>query len=111
MKLVNRRLMLQEPVSTIYCAWIPNSYVELFVLTGLRGTEDWTAIKLIDGVKTAIFLDPVFMKTIPKFEPSPGDSRGQMYLVFEQADLVKLLGRVTAANVASANQAEFYQGD
>ncbi|BDD79753.1 hypothetical protein [Burkholderia phage FLC9] len=111
MKLVNRRLMLQEPVSTIYAPWIPNSYVELFVMTGLRGPEDWSSIKLIDGVKTALFLDPVFMKTIPRFEPSPGDSRGQLYLVFEEADLDNLLGRVTAAKAAAPNQPEFYTGD
>jgi hypothetical protein len=111
MKLVNRRLMLQEPVSTIYCPWIPNSYVELFVKTGNRGPEDWTSINLIDGVKTSLFLDPKFMRTIPRFMPSAGDSRGQLYLVFEEAELNTLLGRVTAAKAAVPNQPTFYTGD
>lgn len=111
MKLVNRRLMLQEPISTIYAPWIPNSYVELFILTGLRGTEDWDAIKLIDNVKTAIFLGPKFMKTVPRFRPSPGDSCSQLYLVFEEEDLDKLLGRVTAAKASAPNQPQFYMGD
>lgn len=85
--------------------------MELFVKTGLRGPEDWTAIKLIDGVKTALFLDPVFMHTIPRFNPAPGDSRGQLYLVFEEADLDTLLGRVTAAKASAPSQPSFYTGD
>jgi len=111
MRLVNRRLMLQMPESTVYSLWVPNSYVELHVKTGNRGIDDWDCIKLVDGVKTAFFLDPVFMKSVPRFEPSPGDSRGQLYLVWEQADINTMLGRMNAALPAAAQQPQYYQGD
>jgi hypothetical protein len=111
MRLVNRRLMLQMPISTVYSMWIPNSYVELFVFTGLRGTEDWEAIKLVDGVKTAFFLDPVFVKSVPRFTPAPGDTRSQLYLIWDEADIQRMLGRMQAALASVPNQAHVFLGD
>lgn len=110
MRLVNRRLMLQMPVSTIYSLWIPNSYVELFVMTGLRG-EDWEAIRLVDGVKNAFFLDPEFMHTVPRFVPGPGDTRSQLYLIWEETDIQRTLGRLNAALASVPNQPQVYLGD
>lgn len=105
MRLVNRRLMLQEPVSTIYSAWVPNSYVELFVFLGPVGSEDWDSIKLVDGVKTAMFLDPVFVASVPKFVPLAGDDEcGDLYLIWEQADVNKLLARATAAAASAPRE-------
>ena len=110
MRLVNRRLMLQMPVSTVYCEWLPNSYVELRIVTG-PDEEDWMAIRLIDGVKTAFFLDPKFVKTIPRFEPELGDSRSVLYLVWEQGDIETTLGRMQAALASVPSQPAQFRGD
>jgi hypothetical protein len=102
--------MLQMPISTVYSLWIPNSYVELFVVTGPR-EEDWEAIRLVDGVKTSFFLDPVFVKSIPRFRPEPGDSWSVTYLVWEQADIQRMLARMQAALASLPNQPQQFRGD
>jgi hypothetical protein len=112
MKIVNRRMLLQEPISTVYSAWLPNSYVELRVMTGLcPGGEEWTSIRLVNNVKTAFFLDQVFVKSIPQFQPMPGESRSEMWLVWEAADIDIMLARMTAAAASLAEAAQQHFGD
>lgn len=112
MKIINRRMLLQEPISTVYSAWLPNSYVELRVLTGIQpGGEEWTSIRLVDGVKTAFFLDPVFVKSVPRFQPMPGETRSEMWLIWEQADINTMLARMTAALASLPEQAQQHFGD
>lgn len=111
MRLVNRRLMLQEPVSTIYSAWIPNSYVELRIFMGPTSQDDWASIAVVDGIKTALFLDPVYVKSIPRFVPEPGDTASQLYLIWEAADINKTLARMQAAQASIASQVTEPMGD
>lgn len=112
MKIVNRRMMLQEPISTVYCAWLPNSYVELRVMTGLcTDGEEWISIRLVDNVKTSLFLDQKFVKSIPQFHPMPGESRSELWLVWEAADINTMLARMTAASASLAIAAQQHFGD
>lgn len=112
MRIINRRMILQEPISTVYSAWLPNSYVELRVLTGIQpGGEDWTSIPLVNGVKTAFFLDPVFVKSIPMFTPMPGETRSELWLVWEAADISIMQARMTAGLAALPYQAQQHFGD
>lgn len=111
MRLVNRRLMLQQPVNTVYSMWVPNAHVELFVFMGAVDAENFTSSPLMANANLSFFLSTKFMKSIPRYRPEPGDTRSQLYLIWEADDVNTLLARMVAAQASLPFQVEQTMGD